>query len=154
MKPNYHIHHPSHIEKPKKEFTYSIAIAYGVVTELFLIVAQYVFLAINSSMNPEISMAFTTEYMMTRGFFVFQILGIIVYAVIVYQIVRKYTITSLAFMLVFLVAGALVELTFYVSIQATFQGAFFYSMLDKTIGAVLGAIVYYTLGSSNVANKV
>jgi hypothetical protein len=154
MKPNYNIHQPSHIDKPKKELTYSTAIAYGVITELFLIVAQYVFLAINSSLNPEISMAFTTEYMMTRGFFVFQILGIIAYAIIVYQIVRKYTITSLAFMLVFLVAGAIVELTFYLSIQATFQGAFFYSMLDKTIGAVMGAIVYYTLGSNNKEKKV
>lgn len=146
MKPNYHIRHSSHIEKPKKEFTYSIAIAFGVVTELALIAVQFIFLTINSYLNPGSSISFSSKYMLSQGFFIFLITGIILYGIIVYQIVRRYSISSLAYMLVFLVAGGLIELAFYLSIQAAFQGAFFYSILDKVIGAFMGALVYFTMG--------
>lgn len=147
MKPNYHVHKTAH--KDKKEFTYSLAIVYGVVTELVLVLAQFVFLAFRKLMNQDMTITFSTEYMMSSGFFVFQILGIVVYAFVAYQIIHRYTISSLAFMLVFLVAGGAVELTFYLSIPATYQGAFLYSILDKTLGVAMGMIGYFVMSRPN-----
>lgn len=143
MKPNIHVQRTSH--KEKKEFTYSLAIMYGVATELILILAQYAFLAFNRLMHEDMSMNFSTEYMMTRGFFVFQVLGIIAYAMFVFYFMRNYTFKSLAFLLAYLLAGAAIEITFYLSISAAYQGAFVYSILDKALGIGLGAIGYFAM---------
>ena len=147
MKPNYHVHKVPH--KTKKEFAYSTAIAFGVVTELILVAAQYLFLAFNKVMNQEMSMTFSTEYMMTRGFYVFMILGIIVYATFTHYFLRNYSISSLAFLVVYLVAGAAVEIAFYLSISATFQGAFIYSIFEKGLGVAMGAIWYFAMSKNN-----
>lgn len=147
MKPNYHVHNVSH--KTKKAFTYSTAITFGVVTELILVAAQYLLLAFNKVMNQSMSMTFSTEYMITRGFFVFMILGIIMYATFTHYFFRNYSISSLAFLVVYLAAGAAVEITFYLSITATFQGAFLYSIFEKGLGVAMGAIWYFAISKNN-----
>jgi hypothetical protein len=132
--------------KTKKDFTYSRAIAYGVVTELILVVVQYILLAIYHSKNPESAFSFSTEYMMSRGFYIFLIPGFIMYATMMFLIMRNFTITSVAYLFVFLLSAAAVEVTFYLSIAANYQGAFLYSILDKVIGSALGVIGYYSVG--------
>jgi hypothetical protein len=134
--------------KTKKDFTYSRAIAYGVATELFLVVVQYILLAMYHRNNPGSSFTFSTEYMMSRGFYIFLIPGLIVYATVVFMIMRNYTLSSVAYLFAFLLAAAAVEVTFYLSISADYQGAFLYSILDKVIGSALGAIGYFALNGS------
>ncbi len=132
--------------KTKKEFTYGRAIMFGVASELVLVVIQYILLAIYHSKNPESSFSFSTDYMMSRGFYFFLIPGFIMYATMVFMIMRNYTIASAAYLLAFLLAAAAVEVIFYLTISANYQGAFLYSVLDKVIGAALGIIGYYSVG--------
>ncbi len=131
--------------KTKKEFTYGRAIAYGIAAELVLIAVQYVLLAIYNTKNPGTPFSFTTEYMMSRGFYVFLIPGFIMYATAVFLILNRYTISSVVYLFAFLLAAAAVEVTFYLSIAANYQGAFLYSILDKVVGAALGAIGYFAM---------
>jgi hypothetical protein len=134
--------------KTKKELTYTTAVIYGIATELLLVIGQYIFLAINHQLNPDIPLKFSTEYMMSRGFYVFQILGVFLYTFIVYMIASRYTIRSVTFVLAFLIAAAFVELTFYLSIPGTYQGAYLFSILDKVVAAIFGVILYYSVGKS------
>jgi hypothetical protein len=143
MKPNYHVHGTPH--QTKKEFNYTLAIAYGIATELILVFAQYLFLAFNRLMDENMSMTFSTNYMMTRGVYVFLALGIIVYAMFVLYFLRHYKIQSFAYLLVYVIAGAAIEITFYLSISATYQGVYLYSILDKVVGVAMGAIGYFIL---------
>jgi hypothetical protein len=132
--------------KTKKDFTYGRALMYGVATELVLVVVQYILLAIYHSKNPETAFSFSTEYMMSRGFYIFLIPGFIMYATMVFLIMRNFTITSVSYLFAFLLAAAVVEVAFYLSIAASYQGAFLYSILDKVIGSALGVIGYYSVG--------
>lgn len=138
--------------KKNIEFTYNKAIALGIITELFLFAVQFVYLKIYSGMNPEAPTTFNTEYMMTRGFYIFQIIGFFVYVVTVYLINSRYTVKALGVLLAYVITGGIMELMFYLIIQAGYQGAFLYSILDKFIAAVFGAIVYYyTSGHESTA---
>ncbi len=138
--------------KTKKEFTYSRAIIYGIATELVLVVVQYIVLAFYHSKNPESTFSFSTEYMMTRGFYIFLIPGFIMYATMVFLIMRNFTITSVTYLFVYLLAAAIVEVAFYLSITASYQGVFLYSILDKVIGSALGVIGYYSVGRREEAS--
>lgn len=135
--------------KTKKELTYGRAILFGLITEVALIAIQYVLLVIYHSKNPGTEFSFTSEYMMSRGFYVFLIPGFILYATVVFLLMRNYTIGSVAFLFVFLLAAAAVEVAFYLSIAATYQGAFVYSILEKAVGAALGAIGYFAMNGTH-----
>jgi len=138
--------------KKIQEFTWKKAIVYGVFTELFLIALQFVYLRVYAAMNPETTVAFTADYMMSRGFYIFQIIGFFVYAVTVYMLNSRYRIPSLSVILVYLITGGIMELSFYLMVQGEYQGAFVYSILDKAVAAVFGAIVYYyTTGNESAA---
>jgi len=101
-------------------------------------------------MSLETPAVFNADYMMTRGFYIFQIIGFFAYAVMVYMLINRYRISSLKVIWVFLVAGAIMELSFYLIIQADYQGAFLFSILDKSVAATFGGIVYfYTTGKSS-----
>lgn len=134
--------------KTKKELTYGRAIAFGVATELVLVLVQYVLLAVYRTNDPNVPFAFTNEYMMSRGFYIFLIPGFILYATVVFLIMQKYTITSPVYLLAFLLAAATIEVSFYLSIAADYKGPFVYSVLDKVIGAALGVIGFYAISKS------
>jgi len=138
--------------KTKKDFSYGRAVIYGVATELVLVGVQYMLLAIYHSKNPESAFSFSTEYMMSRGFYIFLIPGFILYATMVFLIMRNFTITSVTYLLVYLLAAAVVEVAFYLSITASYQGVFLYSILDKVIGSALGVIGYYSVGRREEAS--
>jgi len=138
--------------KTKKDFTYGRALIYGVATELVLVGVQYMLLAIYHSKNPESAFSFSTEYMMSRGFYIFLIPGFIMYATMVFLIMRNFTITSATYLFVYLLAAAVVEVAFYLSITASYQGVFLYSILDKVIGSALGVIGYYSVGRREEAS--
>ena len=134
--------------KTKKEITYGRAIAFGVATELFLVLVQYILLAVYRTNDPNIPFAFTNEYMMSRGFYIFLIPGFILYATVVFVIMQKFTIASPAYLLALLMAAAVIEIAFYLSIEADYKGPFVFSVLDKVIGAALGVIGYYAISKS------
>ncbi len=133
--------------KNKKELTYGRAVFLGIATESVLIAVQYILLGFYKSGNPAAPLSFSTEYMMSRGFYFFLIPGFILFATVVFFIMRKYVISSVAYLFLFILAAATIEVGFYLSIAASYQGAFVYSILDKVVGAGLGAIGYLSVGT-------
>ena len=129
--------------KTRKEFTYAKAILYGVLTELTLVLFQFIYLKNYTTNNPGTDFVFTSDYMMSRGFYVFQIAGFFVYTIVVFILVRKMMVKTFYKILTMLVTGALLELTFYAIVPADYQFAFFYSILDKFIAGFFGAVVYF-----------
>ena len=132
--------------KTKKNFTYGHAVAFGIGLELVLVFIQYLLLVIYHRNNPGTAFSFSSEYMMSRGFYFFLVAGFIIYATVVFLLMQKYAISSFAYLFVFLLSTAAVEVTFYLSIAADYQGVFLYSILDKVIGTGLGVIGYYAVG--------
>ena len=137
--------------KTKKDFTYGRAIAYGVATELVLVIAQYLLLIIYHSLNPTSVFSFSSDYMMSTGFYIFLIPGFILYATVAFLIFNKLEFYSPSYLLAFILTAAVIEITFYLSIAASYQGAFVYSILDKVIGTALGVIGYFAMNEPEVA---
>jgi hypothetical protein len=132
--------------KTRKNFTYSLAIGYGIGLELVLVAIQYLLLAVYHGNNPESTFSFNTNYMMSRGFYVFLIPGFIISATLVFFLLQRYSFSSLAYLFVLLLSAAIIEVGFYLGIAADYQGAFAISILDKVIGAGLGVIGYNAIG--------
>lgn len=129
--------------KPRKEFTFKRAILYGLVTELVLIIVQFGYLRLYVAANQGTEFAFTSSYMNSSGFYIFQIIGFLSYATIVFSILTKFRMDTFHKVAVLVIAGGIVELTFYAVMQADYRMVYFYSVLDKFVGAVFGSIVYY-----------
>jgi hypothetical protein len=156
MKTNYKTFKPVYTpvkhtveQTPKSALTYGRAIVFGIASELILFVVQYLLLFLYYNRHPGSAFSFTTEYMATRGFYVFLIPGFILFATIVYFIMRRYTVNSAAYLFVFLLTAAVLEVAFYLSIAASYRGPFVYSVLDKVIGTALGVIGYYAIGRTD-----
>lgn len=132
-----------------KEFSYTRAILYGVATELLLVLLQFIYLKSYTTNQPDVEFTFTSEYMMSRGFYVFQIIGFFVYSVVVFLLIRKIKLNTFNKILVMILAGVVVELTFYAIVPADYQMAYFYSVLDKFVAGVFGSIVYFYSSDSD-----
>jgi hypothetical protein len=127
----------------KRELTYKRAILYGLFTEFLLVLIQVIYLTAYTSLNPDKEMAFNSEYIRYRGFYIFQIIGFFLYTAIVFILIRKFQVKSIQKIFALILAGGVVELSFYMAVQADYEGVYFYSILDKFIAAAFGAIVYY-----------
>lgn len=123
-----------------KELNYKQVILLGVATELMLVFIQLVYLKLNSSTDA--SLAFTTDYMRYTGFYVFQIIGFFVYTAAVFVLLKKFHVSSFYKILFFILAGGVVELSFYLFIPAEYEAAYLFSILDKFIAAVFAAVIY------------
>ena len=122
--------------------TYPRLIALGVFTELLLLAVQYIYINISAS-EAGTGARFTSEYMRNSGFYIFQVAGFFLYTVVVYLLNKSIRGNLMYKLLAFLVGGALVEMSFYLTIQASYQGVFVYSLLDKAMAAVFASIVFY-----------
>jgi len=129
--------------RTNNDLGYKQMFLYGLFTEVMVIAIQFIYLSIYENNNPEAASGFTTDYIKTRGFVIFQVLGFFIYATAVFMLLNKMQGNYLRKILIFLIACALVELTFYLLIKANFEGAFLYSILDKFVGAALAAIFYH-----------
>ncbi len=134
---------PTNYMETKSEFTYTRAVAYGVLIELLLVLTQFIYLKYYASNNAEAGFVFSSEYMISRGFYVFQIIGFFVYTVVVFVLIRKIKVNTFYKILALIVSGAVIELVFYASVPADYELAFFFSVLDKFIAGIFGAIVYF-----------
>lgn len=129
--------------KTGNEFAYRQLILYGVLTELSLVLLQFVFMKIYGNLNPDENAGFTTDYMKQRGFYVFQVIGFFLYTSMVFFLRRRVQKVVLNKMFFFLISGAIVEFSFYMIIQSLYEGAFLFSILDKFIAGAFGLIIYY-----------
>jgi hypothetical protein len=127
--------------KNKTGLGYPQVILFAVVTELTLIAIQFGYLKVYS-MNTNAEFAFTAEYMKSRGFYIFQIIGFFLYTIIVYLMTGKMTSGISTKLASFVVAGGIVELGFYIFMTDHYEGAYLYSILDKIIATSFGLILF------------
>jgi hypothetical protein len=129
--------------KTERKFTIKYAIGAGIIVELMLVLIQFVYLKFYTGAHTDADFAFTSEYMNTGGFYIFQIFGFFLYSIIIFYIIRNFQIKNIVGILVFLGTGGIIEVLFYVFSRADYQIAYFFSVLDKFIAALIGAILYF-----------
>lgn len=118
-------------------------ILYGILLELVLVSVQFIYVEFFVATAPGEELAFTAKYMRQTGFLIFQVIGFFVYVLVAYLLLRRLVHNKLSKILAFVVAGAVVELAFYLFMQAAFSGALLYSILDKFVAAAFGALLFY-----------
>lgn len=118
-------------------------ILYGILLELVLVSVQFIYVEFFVTTAPGEELAFTAEYMRQTGFLIFQVIGFFVYVLVTYLLLQCLVHNKLSKILAFVVAGAVVELVFYLFMQAAFSGAFLYSILDKFVAGAFGALLFY-----------
>ena len=124
--------------KTNKEFKYYQLVLFAVVAEITLIALQYLILFL----DPQAGLGFTTEYIKTKGFYLFQILGFFTYAGIGFYVIRRVRSNIIPKLVILVLSGGIIEISFYILSQATYEGAFLFSVLDKFVGTTFGVIVY------------
>lgn len=125
--------------KTVREFGYSQIIMMGFLTELVLILLQFIYVRL--IMHAEVA-AFTTEYMKSTGFYVFQVIGFFLYLGAISLLLRKVHVNKFYKVLLFLIAGGVIELAFYLLIPANYEAAYLYSIFDKFIAAAFATFIY------------
>ena len=128
--------------KTKNGLTYAQVAFIAFLAELTLVALQFVYLKIYVNINPEAESGFTATYIKTRGFYIFQIIGFFLYTFIVYVIIGNISEKIINKILTLVVVGGILEISFYILIQADYEGAFIYSTLDKVIAAAFGLILF------------
>ena len=114
----------------------------GLGTELTLILVQLIYFSLYARANLNGVMEITSDYMKSRGFYIFQITGFFLFTAVVYVILGKITDKIINKVLLLIVVGGITELTFYLVMRASYEGAFLFSILDKVIAVFFGLIVY------------
>lgn len=135
--------------KKLNNMSYGKVAFYAILLELILVILQAGYIQIHNWTSTTNKLSFTTDYMMHTGFYVFLILGFFTFTVLTYIVLRNSEHNLFNKILVLFIAGGIVELGFYLFIQAEYQGAFLYSILDKTIAAGLGYIIYLIAGTKD-----
>jgi hypothetical protein len=136
------------MRKTETAFTIKHAIAAGLLMELILFLIQFAYLRFYAT-KSDVDFAFTSEYMSTNGFYIFLIIGFLLYSSVVFYIIKKFHSVNFGKILILLIAGGIVEIFFYIFIQADFEFAYVFSVLDKFIAGVFAMILYfYSLGST------
>ncbi|HLT79443.1 MAG TPA: hypothetical protein VKZ86_00345 [Cyclobacteriaceae bacterium] len=128
--------------KATKELSYGQAVEIGVVLGVTLILLQLVNLMVYVQTTPGAEIVFSSAYMKSGGFYVFQILGYFLYATVIYISLKKIRSKMFKKVLILIGSGILLELSFYLIMQASFEGAFLYSILDKVVAAAFALILY------------
>lgn len=122
-----------------KDLSFTTVLFWGLLVELVLVSMQFIYLEVSL---PDVEVAFTEVYMRETGFILFQVIGFFIFVLATYFLLRRLTHNKISKTLGFLAAAAMVELAFYLFMQADYQGAFLYSILDKLVAAVFGLIIY------------
>lgn len=128
------------------DLTFMKVMFYALIVELTLVIIQFAYLVVHINfIDIEADLAFTAEYMKHAGFYIFQILGFFVFIILAFVVLKRSRIQILNKMLILFVTGGVIELLFYLLMQADYQGAFLYSILDKVVAIIFGAIIYYVV---------
>ena len=132
----------------KTSLTAQKVVAYALGVEIGLSILQFVYLKV---FHHEVS--FSDSYMQGAGFFIFQILGFFIFILLAQYVFKNSGDYIFRNALLMFFAGALVEILFYVSVQATYQGAFLYSVLDKAVSIAFGIIISF-VSKPQMAEKI
>ena len=122
----------------KTSFSPVKVISYALFVEVGLLVIQFLYMRI---FHPDVEWVATDAYMQNAGFFIFQILGFFIFILLarfIFQNSGNYLFRNAV--LLFL-SGVIVEVGFYLAIQAEYQGAFLYSVMDKIVAIAFGLII-------------
>lgn len=134
----------------KNGLTYVQIISIALLAELTLMVLQLIYFKIYAGDNAGSGWNFTSDYMKTRGFYIFQIIGFFLYTFVSYVAAGRMHEKIIKKAIVLLVTGGIIELSFYLVMQADYEGAFLFSILDKVIAVTFGLILYnYTAKKVN-----
>ena len=125
--------------KTINNLTYVQVVLLGLLSEAVLMAIQFIYLYASS--DPDGSVEFTSDYMRSTGFYIFQVIGLFFYSVVIYFVVRGTATKIFSKVGTLLIAGAIYELAFYLVIVADYEGAFFYSILDKIIASAFAMIL-------------
>ncbi|WP_299700426.1 hypothetical protein [uncultured Pontibacter sp.] len=128
------------LKESGRGLSYTHMIIYGVVIELILVAIQFLYVRISGEVDD--TSKFTNEYMRNTGFLIFQVIGFFVYVFATYFLTKRIQQNLISKLILFLLAGAIVELAFYLFMQADYAGAFLYSILDKFVAGFFGWIIY------------
>lgn len=129
--------------KATKEFSIKFAVEAGIVMEIILILIQFIFLIFYTLAHPGTDFAFTSEFMTSRGFYIFLILGFFLYCFVTFYLIKYYQVKNILSILIFITTGGLIEVLFYIFTRADYQIAYIFSVMDKFIAALFGIILYF-----------
>ncbi|MEJ2005637.1 MAG: hypothetical protein P8X57_11880 [Cyclobacteriaceae bacterium] len=123
----------------KKPVSTGGIIGIAVLIEAVLILLQFIVLRMSTESGQ--TPAFDSDYIQSRGFFIFQIIGFFAYAIAAFYLCRRHAGNVFQKLLILVIAGGIIEVGFYIISQAHYEGAYLYSVTDKLIGSVIGWIV-------------
>jgi hypothetical protein len=109
-------------------------------------------MAIYETSNPGANLSFDVSYMEHVGFFIFQIVGFFVFIIIALYIFRRSLEDKYKKVLIFLIAGGIIELAFFL-IVTEFEPAFLYSILDKVVAIAFAGIMYWASHPKKISKK-
>ncbi len=132
--------------EPKRNWSYRHVVLAALSAELILIAIQFIAVRIYSGNAATESVAFTSAYIKSTGFYLFLVGGFFLYVILTFGLLRNIREYIVRKLFVLLITGAVIELAFYLSIQATYEGAFLYSILDKAIAIAMGLILFNFAG--------
>lgn len=119
--------------------------------ELALIALQFITVRF---VNPQGNFSFTTTYMEQTGVYIFLVIGFFAFAILCTYVMRNTHHQLFYKMITLFAAGGIVELIFYMSIEAAYQGVYLYSIFGKLIAVGLGAIIYEISLTKKVAKTL
>ena len=140
----------NHPELMKRTLTTQKVILYALSLEVLLIVIQAASVWIKYGTNPR----FTDLFMQGTGFYIFQILGFFIFILLAQFVFKNSTESTLKNALLLFFTGAVVEVGFYLFIQADYQGAFLYSIMDRIVAISFGIIIAFASGYDLQENEV
>jgi hypothetical protein len=126
----------------KATLTAQKVIAYTLLVEVGLLIIQYLYMRV---FHPEVNWIATDAYMQNAGFFVFQIVGFFIFILLARFVFQNSGENVFRNAVLLFLSGVVVEVGFYLAVQAQYQGAFLYSVMDKIIAIAFALIIVFVV---------
>jgi hypothetical protein len=123
----------------KNLITIQKIILFALLVEAGIIIIQLAYMAI---FHPELGFAFNDYYMQNVGFFMYILLARYIITHSGNSVFRNAVILFLS--------GIVFEVGFYMIIQASYEGAFLFSILDKFVAIAFGLIIVQVVEKKEV----
>lgn len=127
---------------------------YAVGVELILILLQFAYVGVFNSLDTGATLSFDETYMKGVGFYIFQYIGLFAFIVLANYIFKRSSKSVFTNGLTLFIAGGIVELAFYLIIEARYQGPFLYSILSKAIAIAIGGLINWISQSKYEVNNI
>lgn len=114
-------------------------IVFALALEIGLMIIQFLYMKL---FLPEI-VTFSDTFMQNTGFFIFQILGFFTFLLLAQYVFKNSGDFIFRNALLLFFSGAIIEIGFYLFMQASYQGAFLYSVFDRIVALAFGIIISF-----------